>query len=327
MKILVTGATGQIGHKLALTLAERGNEIHVLVRNPNSINIPRHRNIRIFPGDITEIESVSKAIKECRQVYHVAALVKIFDTDADQFYKINVEGTDNLLKKSLETGVEKFLFTSSCSVLGSTSDGRIVKESDSRATPFFCNYDITKHQAEKLVREYSSKGLHTVIVSPSKVFGYSCQETKNISINNVIQNLIKGKVTFIPRPSHLLANYCFIDDVVEGHILAVEKGRSGENYILGGENVSYRDFFNTVKNISGTKTKLIEIPEIFAKTLSVLQRIQFYATGKEPVVTNEGIRQIFCNKAFSCDKAISELGYKITPKEEALKHTISYLKN
>lgn len=326
MKILITGATGQIGHKLALTLAERNNEIHILVRNPNSFNIPKHKNIRVFQGDITDIPSISAAIKGCTQVYHVAALAKIFHTDSTQFHKINVEGTHNLLQKALEFGVEKFLFTSSCSVIG-PSNGKTLTENDSRIIPFFCDYDITKHKAENLVKEYTSKGLHAVIVSPSKVYGYSCIETKDISTNKMIDNFLNGKLTFIPKPSHLISNYCFIDDVVEGHILALNKGKSGENYILGGENISYKDFFNTVKNISETKTKLIEVPEIFAKFFSLFQWIQFYTIGKEPFVTNKSIKQIFCNKIFCSDKAITHLGYKITPISEGLQHTIHSLKN
>ena len=326
MKILITGATGQIGHKLALTLAERNNEIHILVRNPNSFNIPKHKNIKVFQGDITDVPSISAAINGCNQVYHVAALAKIFHADSTQFHKINVEGTHNLLQKAVEFGVERFLFTSSCSVIG-PSNGKILNENDVRTIPFFCDYDITKHQAENLVKEYASKGLHAVIVSPSKIYGHSCIETKDISINKVIHNFLNGKLTFIPNPSHLIANYCFIDDVVEGHILALNKGKSGENYILGGENISYRDFFNTVKNISGTKTKLIEVPEILVKILSLVQWIQFLTTRKEPYVTTKSIKQIFCNKIFSSNKAISHLGYTITPISEGLQHTIHSLKN
>lgn len=325
MKILITGATGQIGHKVALTLAERNNKIHILVRNPNSFNIPSHKNIKVFQGDITDVPSISAAINGCNQVYHVAALAKIFHTDSTQFHKINVEGTHNLLQKAVEFGVERFLFTSSCSVIG-PSNGKILNENDVRTTPFFCDYDITKHQAENLVKEYASKGLHAVIVSPSKIYGHSCIETKDISINKVIHNFLNGKLTFIPNPSHLMANYCFIDDVVEGHILALNKGKSGENYILGGENISYRDFFNTVKNISGTKTKLIEVPEILVKILSLVQWIQFLTTRKEPYVTTKSIKQIFCNKIFSSNKAISHLGYTITPISEGLQHTIHSLK-
>jgi nucleoside-diphosphate-sugar epimerase len=108
MKILITGATGYVGHQLALSLAEQDNEIHILVRNTNSPNIPFHKNITVFSGDITDSQSISAAIKGCNQVYHTAALVKIFDRDQSQFYKINVEGTHNLLQKAREFGVEIF---------------------------------------------------------------------------------------------------------------------------------------------------------------------------------------------------------------------------
>lgn len=326
MKILITGATGQIGHKLALTLAERNNEIHILVRNPNSPNIPVHKNIKVFQGDITDAQSISKAIDGCNQVYHTAALVKIFDTDATQFYKTNVEGTYNLLQKSLEFGIEKFLFTSSCSVIG-PSNGKPLNEDDSRITPFSCDYDSTKYEAENLVKKYASKGLHTVIASPSRIYGKSCTETKSITMNTVIQNFLKGKLTFIPKPSHMIANYCFINDVIEGHILALNKGKSGENYILGGENISYKDFFDTLKNVSGAKTRIIEIPKILFKIIALIQWIQFHTVRKEPFVTSKSIKQIFCNKIFSSEKAISHLGYKITPIKEGLQNTIYSLKN
>ena len=326
IKILVTGATGYIGHQLALTLAERGNEIHVLVRNPNSSNIPVHENIKVFHGDITNTQSIEVAIQGCSQVYHTAALVKIFDKDSSQFHKVNIHGTHNLLQKAVEFGVEKFLFTSSCSVIG-PSKGKPMGEDDSRITSFDCDYDITKYEAENLVKDYAEKGLFTVIVSPSKVFGYSCPENKVISMNKVIHKFINGGHTFIPKPGDFVSNYCFIKDVVDGHIKAMEKGSSGENYILGGENMSFLEFFNIVRTISGTKAKIVEVPKFVVKMMALLQWIQFYAFKKEPYITDESIKQIFCNKIFSSDKAIDNLGYQITPRREGLQETIHILKN
>jgi nucleoside-diphosphate-sugar epimerase len=326
MKILITGATGYIGHRLALTLAERGNEIHILVRNSNSPNIPMHENIKVFSGDITDIQSITAAIKECKQVYHTAALVKIFDKDSSQFHKVNIDGTLNLLLKAVEFGIEKFLLTSSCSVIG-PSTGKAMNENDLRIIPFECDYDITKLKAENLVKEYAHKGLFTVIVSPSKVYGYSGPETKAISINKMIHKFINGGLTFIPMPSNLLANYSFIDDVVEGHILAMNKGNSGENYILGGENISFIDFFHTIRSLSGTKARLIEIPKFIVKILALMQWIQYYTIRKEPYITGKSIKQIFCNKIFSSEKAVHKLGYQITPIREGLQQTIHFLKN
>lgn len=325
MKILITGATGYVGHQLALTLAERGNEVHVLVRNPDSVNVPTHKNIRVFTGDITNRQSITAAIRECEQVYHTAAIVKIFAKDPSVFYKVNVEGTNNLLAEALELGVKKFVFTSSCGVLG-TSVLEPKCENDPRTTGFDNDYEFTKFLAENLVKDYIHKGLFTVIVSPSKVFGPGI-ETHPISVNRVIKNFIKGGLTFIPKPGNLVTNYCFIDDVVEGHILAMAKGIGGEKYILGGENISFVDLFQTIRSLSGTKAKLIQVPKFLVQTWAVLQWIQYKITRKEPFATAKAIRTIFCNKTFSSGKAIRQLGYQLTPLREGLQQTIQFLKS
>ncbi|WP_395049365.1 NAD-dependent epimerase/dehydratase family protein [Flavobacterium sp.] len=326
MKILVTGATGYLGYRLALSLAERNDEVHILVRNPNSQNIPQHKNISVFFGDITDKSSITEAIDGCEQVYHTAALVKAFDKDASLFYKVNVEGTRNLLDLALETGVNRFVYTSSCSVIGATIQEPMC-ENDTRITPLDNDYDATKYQAENLVKEYNNKGLQTVIVSPSKVFGPSGFETKTISVNTIINKFINGEFTFIPKPSKLVANYCLIDDVVEGHRLAMSKGKAGENYILGGENISFETLFQTIGTLSEKKGKLIEIPKIIMKIFAIMQWIKFKITNKEPLITENSIRQIYCNKIFSSEKAIDNLGYKITPLREGLQQTIHFLKN
>lgn len=324
MKILVTGATGYVGHQLALTLAERGNEVHVLVRNPLSVNVPLHKNIKVFTGDITNPQSISPAIHECEQVYHTAAYVKVFAKDPSVFYRINVEGTENVLARSLEAGVNKLVFTSSCGVIGPTiSEPK--SENDPRTTPFDNDYEYTKYLAENLVRDYIHKGLFTVIVSPSKVFGPGI-ETHAISVNKIINAFIKGRLTFIPKPAGLVTNYCFIDDVVEGHILAMAKGIGGEKYILGGENISYADLFATIRSLSGSKAKLIAAPKLLVQFWALLQWLNYKITSKEPFATAKAIRHIFCNKTFTSKKAISQLGYHLTPLQDGLQQTIQFLK-
>src|SRR5436190_111288 len=320
MKIFVTGATGYVGHQLALRLARQGSPVHILVRDPNSPNIPRHENIRVFAGDITDRASIRIAMDGCAQVYHTAGLVKMFAKDPSAFYKINVDGTNNLLAEALDLGVTKFVFTSTCGVMGA-SDGFPICEADPRTTAFDNEYEFTKYLGENLAKEYVHKGLFTVIVSLSKVYGPGI-ETHPISVNRVINSFIKGKLTFIPKPGNFVTNYCFIDDVVEGHILAMAKGISGEKYILGGANVSYIDFFGTVRSLSGTKARLMQAPISMVKLWAFLQWIQYKTTGKEPFVTAKAIRHIFCNKTFSNEKAISQLGYQPTPLKEALGQTI-----
>lgn len=324
MKILVTGATGYVGHNLAQALAERGSQVHVLVRDTASPNIPRHKNIRVFGGDITDRQSVSAAMNGCREVYHTAALVKIFSKDPSLFQKINVEGTKILLSEALENNVQKFIFTSTCAVIG-PSLGIPMSESDPRIISFDNDYEFTKHLAEKTVKEYADKGLFTIIVSLSKVYGPGI-ETHPLTVNSEIKKFIKGQSAFIPKPGTLATNYCFINDVVNGHMLAMAKGYSGEKYILGGENISYLDLFNKIRSLSGTKAAIIEVPKVFVQLWAFVQWIRFAFTGKEPFVTKKAVRQVFCNKIFSSEKAVHQLGYRLTPIEEGLKQTIQFLK-
>ncbi len=324
MKILITGATGYLGRSLALELAERDNKVNVLVRDPASSNVPRHINISVFTGDITDKRSLATAMLGCEQVYHTAAVVKLFAKDSGIFYRVNVEGTANILAEALAAKVKKMVFTSSCGVMGhSVAEPRC--ENDPRITAFDNDYEFTKFLAENLVKEYVHKGLFTVIVCPSKIFGPGI-ETHPISVNRLIKNFIMGRLTFIPHPGNQVTNYCFIDDVVEGHILAMTKGIGGEKYILGGENISYVNLFRIIRCLSGTRAPLIRAPQIMVKALVALQWLRYKLTKKEPFATPKGVHHVFANKCFSSGKAIHQLGYQITPIRDGLQQTIRFLK-
>lgn len=260
----------------------------------------------------------------CDQVYHTAAVVKFFAKDPSVFYKVNVDGTRNLLQASLELGVKKFVYTSTCGVLGASVN--IAKsENDPRTESFDNDYDFTKFLGENLVNDYVHKGLFTVIVSVSKVYGPGI-ETHPISVNRVINNFIKGKLTIIPKPSKLLSNYCFIDDIVNGHILAMQHGLGGDKYILGGDNLSYETFFQELRLLSGSKARIIQAPRFTVQIWAFIQWCRYLITKEEPFVTIKGIRQIFINKIYSNEKARKKLGYCPTPLQEALKQTIQFLK-
>lgn len=325
MNIFLTGATGYVGHELALALARKGDMVHILARDLSSPNIPRHENILVFKGDITDRNSIHVAMSDCAQVYHTAALVKIFDKHRSAFYKINVDGTNNVLAEAIECGATKFVFTSTCGVLGNSVT--VPKsENDPRTTGFNNEYEFTKSLAEDLVKEYSTKGISTVIVALSKVFGPGIN-THPITVNKVIKRFLNGRPTFIPAPGSYVSNYSFIKDVVAGHQLAMAHGRTGEKYILGGENICYRDLFTKIRALSGTKALLLETPRILVQLWTVLQWIRYKISGKEPLATLSGVKHIFCNKMFTSEKAIRELHYHLTPLGEALNETIRYLNN
>ncbi|MEO5997412.1 MAG: NAD-dependent epimerase/dehydratase family protein [Chitinophagaceae bacterium] len=324
MKIFITGATGYVGHELCLQLAGKGFCVHALVRDPQSPRVPKHNNIRVFKGDITNRLTIRHAMKECLVVFHTAAMVKLWAKEPSEFYRVNVNGTRNVLEEAVQQGVRKLVFTSTCGILGRSVDVP-VSETGSGYPVINNDYDQSKLAAENLVSEYYLKrGLFTVIVSLSKVYGPGI-ETHPVSVNKVIRNFVQGKITFIPKPAGLLANYCFISDVVKGHILAMEKGFAGEKYILGGENVTYAEFFQQLRTASGSRATVIPVPGFIVKRIAALQSLFCKINGKDPFVTPGGVDHLFCNKTFSSKKAIGELGYQPTSLQTGLRHTIQFI--
>lgn len=325
MKILVTGATGYLGHNLALRLAQLGHTVNILVRNKKSAFIPSHPAIHIYPGDIRQRQTIQPAIAGCNQVYHTAAMVQHTARRRSDIYDVNVEGTVNILDLALQNGVEKIVFTSTCGVIG-PSLKEPMTESDPRIVGFSSDYDLSKHLAEKVTAEYIQKGLKAVIIAPSKVFGPGI-ETHSISVNTVINRFIQGKPVFCPNNTSYISNYVFIDDLVEGHILAMQSGETGEKYIMGGENLSFKEFFQAIREISGMRGILIPVPASAVRLFGHWNKAIANLTGRDPVFDAGSVQHIFCNKSFSSEKAVKKLGYLITPFRQALQTTIQFLKH
>ena len=325
MKVLVTGATGYVGHNLSLALAQDGNEVNILVRNPKSANIPRHPRIHIFTGDVTKKETIGVGMQGCEKVFHAAALVQFCARKPSAFYDINVDGTRNMLDAALEYGVKKFVFTSTGGVIG-PSLNKPMTESDPRITGFNNDYDLSKFLAEKLVIDYATTGLHSIVATATKVYGPGI-ETHPLSLNGVIRRFIEGKIGFCPSPADFIANYVFVDDLVRGHIQASEKGRRGEKYILGGENLTYHNFFKILRNISGKKSRIVPVSKKVISMYGACHFMKARLFHREPFFNSKAVSQIFCHKSFSSSKAMEELGYTITPFSAALQQTIHSLKN
>lgn len=325
MKIFITGATGYIGHKLALSAAGKGYQVSALVRSVQSPNLPRHNNIRFFKGDVTDPASVMQAIAGCEYVLHAAALTQLWHKDRSLFYQVNVTGTRNVLEAALQHGVKKFVFTSTCGVLG-PSAGRPVTEEDPRFTPFENDYEISKHCAEELVMEYAGKGLPAVIVAPPRVYGPGLP-TKGNPISKLIRNTLKRKIAFMPATKDVVGNYAFVDDVVEGHFLALQKGVSGEKYNLGGENISYRQLFATIAAASGEKVLMVPVSVNLLKVWAALVFGLHFIAGRHTHLSPKVVGRLAQNRAVSCEKAVQQLGYKITPFYDGMAATISHLKS
>lgn len=325
MNIFITGATGYVGNNLANRLAAEGHTIHALCRSANKKILLSHLNIKIFEGDISDIASIENAMKGCEQVYHLAAYARVWSKDPNDFYKYNVEGTKNVLDAAKKLGVKNIVFTSTGGVLG-PSNGTPVKENDPRYGSVFNEYEETKTQAEDLCREYCNKyGLRIVIVNPPRIYGPGIESDSN-AVTKLMKLYLKGKWKILPGDGRRTGSYVHVDDVVNGHILAMEKGRSGERYILSGVNASYLEFFDTLAKVSNKKNTLYKFP--VPLMMMAGYGIMFYSklTGRPPLLTPQWIKKYFYDWSLSCEKAQKELGYSYRSLEEGLRQTVDWIK-
>ncbi len=325
MKILVTGASGYLGHKLAHSLAAAGHTVHALVRSNAKAGLLQHPNIHLHLGDVRQKETVVKAAQGCGQAYHTAAHVGAWARRPLDFYDVNVMGTKNILEAAAETGVQRLVVTSTAGVLGSTLKEPL-DETHHRSKPFVIDYEQSKKEAEDLVLTYAGKWTETVVVSPAKVYGPG-NTSHSLTTNALIRTFLEKGIAVVPAPGSYELCFSYSDDVVNGHLLAMEKGRNGERYILGGPNVSYAHFFETIRRIAGTRGHILPVPKFIVKSWAVWQALLFAVTGKDIRFTVGSVDLLFSNHAFSSDKAIRELGYTITPLEKGIRETIHFLKN
>ncbi|MFG6686296.1 NAD-dependent epimerase/dehydratase family protein [Mariniflexile sp. HNIBRBA6329] len=325
MKVLVTGATGYIGHQLALALANRDYEVNALVRDLNSSKIPIHKNITLIKGNVCDYQSVESASKYCSYVFHTAAYTNLKSEKFDNFYNTNVLGTENILKASLYHKVKKVIYTSTLAVYGPSYKRVSINENQPRLVSYSNDYELTKSMSEELVSEYHKKGLSSVTLNVTRVYGPG-PKTFTGGVNTLISKMVKNDFLFVPSKLDVTANYVFIDDVVNAHILAMKPAKTNEKYIIGGENMSYEALFKTIKDLTKSKIKIIKINYGFLKMcfsiMNTIQRIMGASLG----ITAKVIDSLFVNRCSTSQKAITDLGYSITPLKNGLFQTINYLK-
>jgi nucleoside-diphosphate-sugar epimerase len=324
MKVFITGAAGYIGHKLAHTLAARGFTVHALVRSDAGRNCLQHRNITVFNGDVLHKETLLPALEGCQQVYHAAARVGAWAKRPQDFYDVNVNGTHHVLEAAAVSGVGKMVFTSTAGIYG-PADEKPVDETHQRTLPFRIDYDRSKKEAEDVVVNFCNKYLQTVIVNPAKVFGPG-HTSHSLTTNALIAGFLQKGFALIPPGTYRLS-FTYIDDVIQGHILAMEKGLPGERYILGGNNVSYFDFFDSIRKLAGTKGRILAVPKTVIKGWALLQEAAHTLTGSGIRFPVKSVDHLFSNYIFSSEKARQQLGYSITPLQTAIIKTIQFLQH
>jgi len=323
--IFVTGATGFIGTKLVNELVRKGHTVHALSRAASNRDGLEHERIRFVKGDITDKESLRRGMEGCSQVYHLAAYAKNWAPDPSVFLAQNLDGMKNVFDAAREAGVGRTVFTSTIVVFGPTLPGVVGDEMMPRVTPrYYTEYEESKAVAEQAALHYVTQGHPIVIVNPTRVYGPG-KLTEGNSVSLMIDMYDRGKVPVLLNNGVNIGNYVLVDDLVRGHILAMEQGKVGERYILGGENSSLKDLFRLVDEISGKKHIQFNLPPPIAYFYSNLEKKKAEWLGLYPKITPGWVETFLQDWAYSCRKAEQELGYTITPLREGIRLTYKWL--
>jgi dihydroflavonol-4-reductase len=321
MKKLVTGATGFIGSAIVRALIQDGEEVRVLVRETSDTrNIDKLDVERVY-GDIRDGDAMKSALKECDTLYFTAAFFAHWTPNKKLPYEVNVGGTKASLQAALDAGVQKVVYTSTNNTMG--AHGPIPADENAEFNHWKTgdNYSISKYLAETEAKSFIAKGLPIVIVNPTLVIGTN--DVKPTPSGQMIIDVATGKM-----PGYIEGgtNVIDVEDVARGHILAAKKGRVGERYLLGNENITVSDYFKLIADIAGVKPPTVKIPYYLAVALGYVFELGASITKKPPVVTASEVRIGKKQEYFDSSKAVKELGLPQTPINVAINKAINWFR-
>jgi len=321
--VLVTGATGFVGSAVARALLARGHRVRLLVRaNSDRRNIA-DLDVELVEGDLSRPETFPAAVAGTSALFHVAADYRLWVPDPARMMTANVEGTRRLMLAALEAGVERIVYCSSVAALGLVGDGTVSDEE----TPVHEHaivgvYKRSKYRAEQAVLELvRERGLPAVIVNPSTPIGP--RDIKPTPTGAMIRDAAAGRM---PAFVDTGLNLVHVDDVAEGHLLAFEKGRIGEKYILGGEDWTLKDLFGFVSDIAGVRAPRIQLSQTVLWPVALVSEGLARGFGIEPRVTREMLAMSKKKMFFSPEKAKRELGYAPRPARDAVIDAVAWFR-
>jgi farnesol dehydrogenase len=327
MKVLLTGGTGFLGRHVVSELAPR-HTLRLLVRRGSS----RERfpaGVELVEGDVTDRESLKRAVAGCDAVVHAAALVKIL-APREQFERINVGGLENVLAAAEEAGtVARIVYVSTFMALGPTEGGPggVLDESaEPRDRVWINDYERTKTLSDRLARRAAAGGAPLDVVYPGVIYGPGELTEGNIVVRHVL-DLVKGRLPALLGKPERRWNYVFVDDVARGIALVLESpAPPGRRFVLGGENVTQADFYATVGRLTGAKIPSLRLPDAIAKATGALQKGWAQLRGTTPQLTPDLVEVYRHDWAYSSSKAEKELGYRSRTLAEGLGATAAWLR-
>ncbi|HSS84215.1 MAG TPA: hopanoid-associated sugar epimerase [Reyranella sp.] len=321
--VLVTGGSGFLGSAVVRALIARGSRVRAIVRSSSPPDNLAGLGCEIVAGDLTDRESLAAALRGVRYLFHVAADYRFWAPDPSVILRVNVDGTRSLMREALSAGVERIVYTSSVAALkiaGATSP--VDETSPLSPDEAIGAYKRSKTLAERAVEEMIARDrLPAIIVNPTTPIGP--RDIKPTPTGRILLDAARGR---IPAFVDTGLNFAHVDDIAEGHLLAFERGRIGERYILGGENVLLRDLLAAIAGLSGRRAPRISLPRMPLYPLAYGAEAVARLTGKEPLLTLDGLRLARYRMFFTSAKAERELGYRSRPYQEGVADALSWFR-
>jgi dihydroflavonol-4-reductase len=321
MKVFITGATGFVGSHVARTLAAQGAELRLLVRSTSRLDNIADLRAETATGDLRDPESLKKAMAGCEFVFHVAADYRLWVRDPEQMYRSNVEGTRAIIRAAQESGVRRVIYTSSVATMGVTRESHIAGEdSPVSIKEMVGHYKRSKFMAEQIALEAGISGANVVVVNPTTPIGE--YDIKPTPTGRIVVDFLKRK---FPAYVDTGLNLADVKEVARGHLLAMEKARPGQRYILGGENLTLKQILDKLSVLTGLPAPTMKVPHMVAMGFAVFD--QFFTgtiLGKEPRATIDAVKMGRKKMFASSAKAERELGYKVIPVENALQRAVDW---
>jgi dihydroflavonol-4-reductase len=317
---LVTGASGFIGWHVARLLAEKGHQVRALARSSSAeIGI---EGVERVNGDLRDAGSLSRAVSGCGTVYHVAADYRLWARRPQDLYESNVEGTKNLLEAARQAGVERVVYTSTVGCIGIPANGIGDETTPVTLEEMTGGYKRSKYLAEREALKAAESGLPVVIVNPTAPVGE--RDIKPTPTGKVIVDFLKGAMpAFVDTGLNLVD----VRDTAQGHLLACERGRCGERYVLGCENLTLRQILERIGAISGKPAPSTRIPYAVALAVGAVSTAWAGLTGSEPRAPLDAVRMSRKHMWVRHDKASRELGFAPAPVEGALRRAVEWFRN
>lgn len=323
MKALVTGATGFVGAAVARALLRDQWQVRVLARRGSDRRNLKNLDVEVSEGDLTDLDSLQRATQGCDALFHVAADYRLGARDPTEMYRTNVEGTRNVLSAAHRSGVKRIVYTSSVATIGIPADGTPGDEQSANSLEnMIGHYKRSKYLAEEAVREAAQAGISVVIVSPSTPVGPG--DVKPTPTGQLVLDAASGRM---PAYVDTGLNIVHVDDVAAGHLLAYERGKAGERYILGGQDMSLREILEVIAGLEGRSPPRVRLP--YGVVLPIAYVAEGFArlSGRRGRITLEGVRMSRKKMFFSSAKAARELGYQWRPPRQAFEDAIRWFRD